>query len=49
LTREDEQDRRLPQRAHEELEHVARRGIGPVDVLEHEHERLVAPELLEQP
>ena len=37
-----------PQAAAEEGEEGARRAVGPVDVLEHERERLLAAELVEQ-
>ena len=37
-----------PQAAREEDEEGARRAVGPVDVLQHERERLLAAELVEQ-
>ena len=45
-----EQRQRLRARAaHEEDEEVARRGVGPVQVLEHERDRALAAEPLDQP
>jgi hypothetical protein len=46
---QDEQDGCLAQPADQELEHVLRRAVRPVDVLHHQDERRLAPELLEQP
>ena len=44
----DDEDALVPQAAREEDEECPGRAIGPVDVLEHERERPLAAELLEQ-
>ncbi len=41
--REHEQDLRVVQAAHEQRDQLERRAVGPVQVLEHDHERPVAP------
>ena len=45
---DDEAERLLARAAHEEREEVARRAVGPVDVLERQQHRAGASELLEQ-
>ena len=45
---EPQQHRRRGRPAEEGSDQLQRRGVGPVEIVEHEHERLRRPELLEQ-